>query len=194
MDKRLDKYLDSEARRKANAAKKKVYLSSSDYMLFCDTCFEFYIRYRDNWVDTLDGKIFRQGDFEGYHACHYISRANRSTRYLDINCHGQSQNYNFTMSNSNPNPILRRNMENKYRNFLVRKYGEDDVKALEAMNGQECKVSEYDWQVLARDLYGKAARQDSLRLEQRLLKVFRWSKDRRTLELIREKIVEVCNG
>ena len=195
LDTRIQKWRTSEIKRKINAAltrkkkaaKKKISLSTSDWKKFCDICFEFYIRFRDNWIDGLDGKIYQPGNYEHYHACHYIPRGSLATRYIDINCHGQSSGHNFAMSSTAPTNI-RRAMERIYRAFMVKKYGEETVKQLESLETQICHRSLYDWQILAAELFGQAAAMDSIRLQERLDKVYQWSNGKRTLELIQKTL------
>lgn len=176
--------------RKKNAAKKKLSLSSSDWMKFCDLCFEFYVRFRDNWIDTLDGRIATMGDYEHYHACHYMGRGYMATRYIDMNCHGQGSDHNYFMSYSNPNDRKRKAEQAKYKEFMVKKYGKETVDALEEKAKEVCHRSLYDWKVLAFELFGQAAAMDSLRLQERLDKVYKWSKAQRTLELIQSELAK----
>ena len=96
----------TELRRKSGIARKKkarahaqtVSLQTTHYKKFCDICFEFFIRERDRWTDTLDGRRFAQGDYEHYHAAHYIPRQALYTRYDPMNCHGQSSGHNWAAS------------------------------------------------------------------------------------------------
>jgi hypothetical protein len=79
-------------------------------------------------------------------------------------------------------------MERIYRAFMVKKYGEETVKQLESLETQICHRSLYDWQILAAELFGQAAAMDSIRLQERLDKVYQWSNGKRTLELIQKTL------
>jgi len=175
------------ANKKARAAEKKKSLTTSDWKKFCDICFEFYIRWRDNWIDGIDGKIYQPGDYEHYHACHYISRGSLATRYLDINCHGQSSGHNYAMSPKAPTRV-RRNMEKLYRAFMIETYGEQEVLELESRENEICRRTDYDWYMQARECFGKAARLDAPRLQERLNKLYKTTLQKRTLELIQQKL------
>ena len=173
--------------RRKKVAEKKQSITTSDWKKFCDVCFEFYIRWRDNWIDGIDGKIYQPGDYEHYHACHYISRGSLATRYLDINCHGQSSGHNYAMSPKAPTNI-RRNMEKTYRAFLVKTYSEEEVRELEALEGKPFKRTDYDWYKQAVECYGKAALLQPARLIERLDKVYKTTLEKRTLELIQQRL------
>ena len=175
------------ANKKARAAEKKKSLTTSDWKKFCDICFEFYIRWRDNWIDGIDGKIYQPGDYEHYHACHYISLGSLATRYLDINCHGQSSGHNYAMSPKAPTRV-RRNMEKLYRAWMVKTYSEEEVAELESHENDICRRTDYDWYMQARECFAKAARQDSARLQERLNKLYKTTLQKRTLELIQQKL------
>lgn len=174
------------------AAERKTYLTSSDWKKFCDICFEFYIRWRDNWIDGIDGKIFQPGDYEHYHACHYMPRGCMATRYLDINCHGQSSGHNWAMSGKAPAKI-RRNMEDMYRAWMVKQYSEEEVAELERRSNEICRRTLYDWEIQARDCFSKAARADAARLNERLQQKYKTALEQRTLELIQSTIAGGIN-
>ena len=195
LQRRVELHRKSELKRKESfmrtrrkkVAEKKQSITTSDWKKFCDVCFEFYIRWRDNWIDGIDGKIYQPGDYEHYHACHYISRGSLATRYLDINCHGQSSGHNYAMSPKAPTNI-RRNMEKTYRAFLVKTYSEEEVKELEALEGKPFKRTDYDWYKQAVECYGKAALLQPARLIERLDKVYKTTLEKRTLELIQQRL------
>lgn len=188
------------ANKKAKAAKEKVSLTSSDWMKFCDICFEFYVRFRDNWIDTLDGTIFQPGDYLNCHASHYISREYKATRYIDINCHAQHKDKNYAVSNSNLNMRTRDAARKRYNDWMIQKYGKETIAALHDKAKETCRRTLYDWQILAAELFGQAAALDSIRLQERLESVFsndpqrnknyRGYKGRRTLELIQQTLAK----
>lgn len=174
------------ATRRARVAKMTT-LSSSDYKKFCDICFEFYIRWRDRWTDGLDNKRYPIGDYEHYHACHYVSRASLATRYDERNCHGQSSGHNWAMSPKAPT-LIRKRTEAQYKSFMVRTYGQDVVDELESRSGQICRWTIPDWMDKATELYKKAQNINADALNDRLGRVYTTTKERRVLELIFEQI------
>lgn len=162
-------------------------LKTSDYKRFCDICFEFYVRWRDRWTDGLDGRKFTPGDYEHYHACHYISRASLATRYLDENCHGQSSGHNWAMSSSAP-MLIRQRTERLYTDFMRRKYGQDKIDELARLSTQICRWTAVDWMELSQKLYEKARQINADALNDRLGSVYRTLKEKRILALIMDKI------
>lgn len=162
-------------------------LKTSDYKRFCDVCFEFYIRWRDRWTDGLDGRKFTPGDYEHYHACHYISRASLATRYLDENCHGQSSGHNWGMSSSAP-LLIRQRTERQYMRFMVKKYGRAKVAELEQLSRTICRWTAVDWTDKAGELYKKAHQINADALNDRLTSIYRTIKDKHILSLIMAQI------
>ena len=73
---------------------------------------------------------------------------------------------------------------------MVKKQAKKPVDALEEKAKEVCHRSLYDWKVLAFELFGQAAAMDSLRLQERLDKVYKWSKAQRTLELIQSELAK----
>lgn len=184
------KQKQTTARRNATRrarAERMTHLQTTHYKRFCDVVFEARIRWRDRWTDTLDGRRFSVGDYEHYHACHYIPRGSLATRYMDENCHGQSSGHNWAMSQAAPALIKDRTLR-QYTAFIKRKYGDDMPNKLEQLSRTICHWTELDWIDKARELYQKALAMDGNALEARLAQVYRTFQEKRVLELILEKI------
>lgn len=162
-------------------------LETKDYKKFCDICFEFYIRWRDGWTDTLDRKRYPVGDYEHYHACHYISRASLATRYDERNCHGQSSGHNWAMSSKAPT-LIRKRTEAQYTAFMLRTYGQGTINELESLSTKICRWTIPDWIDKSAELYTKAQNINADALNERLDRIYTTTKEKRVLELIFDKI------
>lgn len=174
-------------RTKARTVGKTISLQTTHYKKFCDICFEFYIRERDRWIDTLDGRVFPWGDYEHYHAAHYIPRQALFTRYNDMNCHGQSSGHNWAAS-PKASPIVRHRFMNLYRAWMVKKYGEKKVAELETLGEQTGQFTIPMWMDTARETYTKAHNINAHALTKRLASVYRTGKEQGILEQIFNKI------
>lgn len=174
-------------RTKARTVGKTISLQTTHYKKFCDICFEFYIRERDRWIDTLDGRVFPWGDYEHYHAAHYIPRQALFTRYNDMNCHGQSSGHNWAAS-PKASPIVRHRFMNLYRAWMVKKYGEKKVAELETLGEQTGQFTIPMWMDKALETYTKAHQINARALSKRLASVYRTGKDQGILEQIFNKI------
>lgn len=191
---RLDKYNRTRkaahranlATRRAKAVKRTT-LTTPDYKKFCDICFEFYIRWRDNWIDGLDGKHYTPGDYEHYHACHYITRGCIATRYDPDNCHGQSSGHNWAMSQNAPTLIKDRTLR-QYTRWMELNLGRETVERLEELSHTITHWTIPDWMDRARELYGQAVEINADGLKDRLNSIYKTIHDKRTLELIMEAI------
>lgn len=95
-----------------------------DYRELCDYLFETWVRYRDGWKCPFTGKIYEEGDYEHYHAGHFIGRRCLATRYLSENCHGESSWLNYQQSLGNVKVI------DEYLQFMRRTYGQDTINHL----------------------------------------------------------------
>lgn len=162
-------------------------LETKDYKKFCDICFEFYIRWRDGWTDSLDNKRYPAGDYEHYHACHYISRASLATRYDERNCHGQSSGHNWAMSSKAPT-LIRKRTEAQYTAFMLRSYGQGTINELESLSTKICRWTIPDWINKSAELYKKAQNINADALNERLSRIYTTTKEKRVLELIFDKI------
>lgn len=185
----------SDARRATRTARiqRTTRLKTSDLKRFCDICFEFRIRWRDRWTDGLDGRRYAPGDYEHYHACHYISRASLATRYLDENCHGQSSGHNWAMSSSAP-LLIRQRTERLYTDFMRRKYGQATLDELERLSHQTCRWTEVDWLEMARNQYTRARDTNAAALDDRLASIYRTIEGKHILNLILERISAPMDG
>lgn len=174
-------------RKKARSTGQAVSLQTTHYKKFCDICFEFYIRERDRWIDTLDGRRFPQGDYEHYHAAHYIPRQALFTRYNDMNCHGQSSGHNWAAS-PKASPIVRHRFMNLYRAWMVKTYGEPAVAELETLGEKTGQFTIPMWMDTARETYTKAHQINARAFTKRLASVYRTGKEQGILEQIFNKI------
>lgn len=185
----------TELRRKLGIARKKkarahaqtVSLQTTHYKKFCDICFEFFIRERDRWTDTLDGRRFAQGDYEHYHAAHYIPRQALYTRYDPMNCHGQSSGHNWAAS-PKASPIVRHRFMNLYRAWMVKTYGEPAVAELEQRGNQTGQFTIPMWMDAAKENYARAHQINARAFSKRLASVYRTGHEQGILEQIFNKI------
>lgn len=177
--------------RKARTKEKGVqkHLQTTHYKKFCDICFEFYIRERDGWVDTLDGRKFQYGDFQHYHACHFIPRQALFTRYDPMNCHGQSSGHNWAAS-PKASPVVRYRFMLSYRAWLVRKYGKQAVKELEERGKQIGQFTIPMWMDCAKEQYERAKSVNEYGIKQRLASVFSTGYEQGILEQILAQITQ----
>lgn len=166
-----------------NNAQRAIVLRTTHYKKFCDVCFEFYIRWRDNWTDGIDGRKFAQGDYKNYHACHFIPRAALATRYNPMNCHGQSSGHNWAAS-PNAHAKVRFCFMRQYRDFMERTYGADKVKELEQLGQQTCTRTPMDWQNLSKELYEQARKINAQALSKRLASVYSTGQEQGILDKI----------
>lgn len=174
-------------KKKTRALGQSVILQTTHYKKFCDICFEFYIRERDRWTDTLDGRKFAQGDYEHYHAAHYIPRQALFTRYHEMNCHGQSSGHNWAAS-PKASPVVRHRFMKQYRAWMVKTYGADAVDELEKLGDKIGQFTIPMWMDAARENYEKAHAINAHALSRRLATVYRTGKDQGILEQIFNKI------
>lgn len=174
-------------RKKMRAIGQVARLQTTHYKKFCDICFEFYIRERDGWTDTLDGRKFPQGDYEHYHAAHYIPRQALFTRYNDMNCHGQSSGHNWAASPS-ASPIVRYRFMRTYRAWMVKKYGKKAVDELEELGNKIGQFTIPMWMDKAVETYTKAHEINPRALTKRLASVWRTGHEQGILEQIFNKI------
>ena len=174
-------------KQKTHAAGLRTQLQTTHYKKFCDTCFEFYIRERDRWIDTLDGRKFAWGDYTHYHAAHYIPRQALFTRYDEMNCHGQSSGHNWAAS-PKASPVVRHRFMRIYKAWLIKKYGKDAVEDLEARGDKIGQFTIPMWMDKARELYIKAHQINGAALTQRLATVYHDGKSQGILEQIFYKI------
>ncbi len=151
-----------------------IILRTTHYKRFCDICFEFWVRWRDNWTDVLDGRKFAQGDYQHYQACHYFGRGSLSCRYNPMNCHGQSSGHNWAESTAakNVSSLVYDRTMLIYRRFLVKKYGEQAVAELEEESLKPCHRSIPEWQDLSVQLYKQAKKINARALSKRLASVY----------------------
>lgn len=174
-------------RKKTRAIGQAARLQTTHYKKFCDICFEFYIRERDGWTDTLDGRRFPQGDYEHYHAAHYIPRQALFTRYNDMNCHGQSSGHNWAASPS-ASPVVRYRFMRTYRAWMVKKYGEKAVDELEELGNKTGQFTIPMWMDKAVETYTKAHEINPRALTKRLASVWHTGHEQGILEQIFNKI------
>lgn len=146
-----------------------------------------WIRWRDRWRDTLDGKQFLPGNYEHYHACHYHSRACMAIRYDERNCHGQSSIHNARMAGKF-GQLPRKQTEEKYKAFMLWKFGQAVLDELDASAKETYPRSIADWIDLARELYGRCMGFSKTLTAERLSQVYRRLAEKKTLELILERI------
>lgn len=158
---------------------------NSEYKKFCDICFETYVRWRDSWIDTLDGTRYTPGDYEHYHACHFIPREVLATRYLEENCHGQSSGHNWAMS-SKATPIIRLRTQRIYTDFLKKKYGYKKVNELFKLSKTLTHL--FDWRCTAKRLYEQAISLNKDAIEARLKQCYRTLEEKHALNLILSEI------
>ena len=118
-----------------------------DYRLLCDILFETWVRERDGWKCVLTSLEYERGDYEHYHACHFISRRILATRYVPENCHGQSGWLNYQQRLGNVQVI------DQYRRFMYKTYGADTVKYLYGLSRRHTKWNLEDWKAKTAELY-----------------------------------------
>lgn len=145
--KRKKDYQSRVATRKKNIIESCPTPQWQHYRQLCDYLFETYIRYRDGWKCVLCGKQHRIGDYEHYHACHFISRRILSTRYDPINCHGQSSWLNYQERLGNVKVI------DEYLTYVREKYGVEEVKRLYSLAKTHTVWNLSQWIQKARELY-----------------------------------------
>lgn len=174
-------------KKNARTVGKTVHLQTTHYKKFCDICFEFYIRERDKWVDTLDGRKFQYGDYKHYHACHYVPRQALFTRYDEMNCHGQSSGHNWAAS-PKASPVVRHRFMFTYKEWLKKIYGADAVEQLEERGRQTGQFTIPMWMDAARETYTKAHNINSYSLTKRLESVYKTGREQGILEQIFNKI------
>lgn len=133
--------------RKINTVSQMSDITYKDYRAFCDIVFETWIRCRDSWKCVLTSISYQVGDYEHYHACHFISRRILATRYLPENCHGQSGWLNYQQRLGNVQVI------DQYRRFMYKKYGAETVKDLYNLSKKHTKWTITDWKNKAKELY-----------------------------------------
>ena len=89
-----------------------------------DDVFQTFIRYRDNFTCITCGKKFPVGERQAFHAGHYISRRNHSTRWDEENVNGQCAGCNLKQSRGDAETWHR------YEVALETKYGRGTVNRL----------------------------------------------------------------
>lgn len=120
-----------------------------DYRELCDYLFETWIRYRDGWKCPLTGKTYAEGDYEHYHACHFIGRRCLATRYLPENCHGQSSWLNYQQSLGNVKVI------DEYLQFMRVTYGQDTINRLYVLAKGNVRWTMNQWRSKLTELWNQ---------------------------------------
>ena len=101
-----------------------------------DKTFSLYIRKRDTnhqgYFRCIScGRIL---PYEQADCGHYINRQHMATRFSEMNCNAQCRKCNRFMEG---------NIQG-YRKGLIKKYGEDKVELLEAMQNRSVKISDFE--------------------------------------------------
>ena len=100
-----------------------------------DYVFQEYIRWRDDFTCITCGAKFPTGERKSFHAGHYISRYNNSTRWDEENVNGQCATCNMKQSHCDVQVI------HNYSKALNLKYGDGTVERLFKKKNQVIKVN-----------------------------------------------------
>ena len=106
-----------------------------------DKAYSEYIRLKaadDNgYIQCITCGVIRKWN-DGMHNGHYISRAEKATRFNDTNCQCQCLHCNN----------FREGKKHIFRQRLVEKYGEDEVKKLEQLSQVKGGYKSFDLKIL----------------------------------------------
>ena len=117
-----------------------------------DDVFQMYIRYRDNFECITCHKKFPRGERQVFHAGHFISRRNHSTRWDEENVNGQCAGCNLKQSRGDAETW------HKYEIALDWKYGRGTVTRLINKSHEIFKPSR-PWLEMNIELYKRALKE-----------------------------------
>lgn len=113
-----------------------------------DKWMSIYVRLRDSdengicrCVTCETRKPWRQMD-NG----HFIKRQHMATRYKETNCHSQCKKCNY----------FEQGNDAKYEQFIIDKYGEDELNKLKAARHSTCKIGAFELKQLEKYYKEKA--------------------------------------
>lgn len=115
-----------------------------------DTWFSRFIRLRDADENRIAKccTCGRYADVKTMDNGHYIKRQHTGVRYNEINCNTQCKRCNnFEQGN-----------DVKYRDFLVKKYGEEKILLLESMKKSTTKLHKFEIEAMVKHYKSEVAR------------------------------------